>query len=345
MKHESDILKQIKNYFMRRKNATEAYEFEREIEKDAFLYEAVEGFEGMHVPDMQQALDELDMLVDKKAKPSVFEFVNWRIAATVLAVIVGGATLISLGLNYSSSPSVADEDTSENQYEPRTDQMEYTTIPDSIHIINFDISQDSMALAAEEQVEPEAPAYAANDEPKAKEIREDAVQVEKPELKRELIEDLADAEELELETNEENNANLDYEEIIDSDSELSPRRVALETTQSLSAPVTVGNNLSKSASYEESAIGTSDKKISVPTVAPAGYKKYISSNLKKSEEMQPGTVTLSFEFDRNGNPKKINVDKSLCDACDKEAIRLIEAGPAWNAEDRKTRVSYTISIP
>lgn len=339
MKHESDILKQIKNYFMRRKNAAEAYEFEREIEKDPFLYEAVEGFEGMHVPDMQQALDELDMLVDQKAKAGVFENINWKVAATVLAVIVGGATLITLGLNYNSTPAVADEDNSGNQYEPRIEQMEYTTIPDSIHIISFDVSEDTMAIAA---TEVESVQSLAMNDTESKSLKED-----KPELSNKLTEK---SKKPEVAGNAKDSSLENYDEAVVLN-EIVVAEEALENVESKSlsmAPEEL-NRMPISYASEEITAAKSTKESAAaqpaPSVGSAAYKKYIASNLKKSEEMKTGTVTLSFEFDRNGNPKKINVDKSLCDACDQEAIRLIENGPAWNAEDRKTRVTYTISIP
>lgn len=341
MKHESDILKQIKNYFMRRKNAAEAYDFEREIEKDAFLYEAIEGFEGMHVPDMQQALDELDLRIDQKAKPSIFELVNLKVAATVLAVIIGGATLITLAINYESAPTVADEENNGNQYEPRSQQMEYTTIPDSIHIISFDRAEDTMAIAAVEE-EPMEQTVALNDA-KPAEVKDEAPKMDKKEVEKpnkpEAAGNTIDSA-LEQESEE-----LVLNEFIVAEDAMEDKETErfLTTPQELNrAPLSYATeevSATKSQQLSETPIAP------VPTVGAAAYKNYISSNLSKSEEMKTGTVTLSFEFDRNGNPKKIKVDKSLCDACDEEAIRLIESGPAWNAEDRKTRVSYTISIP
>jgi len=34
----------------------------------------------------------------------------------------------------------------------------------------------------------------------------------------------------------------------------------------------------------------------------------------------------------------------LCTACDAEAMRVIENGPKWNVNERKERVSVTISF-
>ncbi len=38
---------------------------------------------------------------------------------------------------------------------------------------------------------------------------------------------------------------------------------------------------------------------------------------------------LSFEINKNGNPKQIKVDQSLCVPCDEEATRLLMQGPKW----------------
>jgi len=42
-----------------------------------------------------------------------------------------------------------------------------------------------------------------------------------------------------------------------------------------------------------------------------------------------GTVKLLFFIDNEGNPYNIRVTKSLCDAADKEAVRLIRSGRNW----------------
>ncbi len=60
--------------------------------------------------------------------------------------------------------------------------------------------------------------------------------------------------------------------------------------------------------------------------------------------MPSGSVVVTFEFDKDGAPKKLEVAKSLCTACDAEAMRVIENGPKWNVNERKERVSVTVSF-
>lgn len=330
---------------MRRKNAAEAYDFEREIERDAFLYEAVEGFENLHVSEIQQALDELEVRVNSKAKPSIFEGINWRVAATVLALVVGGATLLTIGLNQSSEPNMAKGGDDSTSYMPRTEQMEYTVIPDSINIINFDIIADTVetALAAQETEIQEEPALAAVEE-KREETR---LKSELEKDKKQVLKPAATADSYAWEDTAEGNAKLKEA--------VSPEFVIVEEAQQdvqYSSPQTISmDEVSRVPSTYKSTEKLTGKnsdsapKPATPSVGAGAYKTYVSSNLQKTEEMVSGRVTLSFEFDKNGQPKKTTVVKSLCDACDKEAIRLIENGPAWDVEDRKERVTYTITIP
>ncbi|HZI54947.1 MAG TPA: TonB family protein, partial [Chitinophagaceae bacterium] len=57
-----------------------------------------------------------------------------------------------------------------------------------------------------------------------------------------------------------------------------------------------------------------------------------------------GTVELSFEVDKNGVPYNIKVKKSLCETCDKEAIRLIKEGPKWKRKVKKGKATVTVSF-
>jgi hypothetical protein len=80
------------------------------------------------------------------------------------------------------------------------------------------------------------------------------------------------------------------------------------------------------------------------------YDLYLANNLKLPEtfkEKETGThgeVELSFEVDKNGEPFNISVKKSLCESCDKEAIRLIKEGPKWKRKARKGKATVKVSF-
>ncbi len=86
----------------------------------------------------------------------------------------------------------------------------------------------------------------------------------------------------------------------------------------------------------------------VPADGWENYDTYLSNNLVMPEEYRnkPNTtataVEVSFEVDAKGEPVNIRVEKSLCDKCDKEAIRLIKEGPKWKQNARNNRTTVTI---
>ncbi len=78
------------------------------------------------------------------------------------------------------------------------------------------------------------------------------------------------------------------------------------------------------------------------------YDTYIINNLKVPEqyarrEALHGEVELSVEVNDEGEPVKVTVLKSLCESCDREAIRLILNGPKWKKKGRKG--TTTVRVP
>jgi hypothetical protein len=81
----------------------------------------------------------------------------------------------------------------------------------------------------------------------------------------------------------------------------------------------------------------------------SNYDIYLVNNLKVPESFTPkqgsgGEVELSFDVDKNGEPVNITVKKSLCESCDKEAIRLLKEGPKWKRKVKKGKGTVTIAF-
>ena len=81
----------------------------------------------------------------------------------------------------------------------------------------------------------------------------------------------------------------------------------------------------------------------------SNYDTYIANNLNVPDSYQPqrssgGEVELSFEVNTIGEPINIKVEKSLCDICDKEAIRLLKEGPKWRKKSKKNRTTVTVAF-
>ncbi|PZR26685.1 MAG: hypothetical protein DI535_13470 [Citrobacter freundii] len=79
------------------------------------------------------------------------------------------------------------------------------------------------------------------------------------------------------------------------------------------------------------------------------YDDYLANNLKVPDDYQKtqkqgGQVELSFEVNQLGEPVNIRVEKSLCEICDKEAIRLLKEGPKWKRKAKKGKRT-SIMIP
>lgn len=69
------------------------------------------------------------------------------------------------------------------------------------------------------------------------------------------------------------------------------------------------------------------------------YDTYLTNNLKLSETILQkkvhGEVEISFEVESDGALTNMKVDKSLCDDCDKAALKAIKEGPGWRIKKGK----------
>jgi len=71
------------------------------------------------------------------------------------------------------------------------------------------------------------------------------------------------------------------------------------------------------------------------------YNTYLANNLNVPSELQPaqdkGQVKLSFDVNDKGDPVNIKVEKSLCEKCDEEAVRLVKQGPKWKKKNKNAK--------
>jgi hypothetical protein len=79
------------------------------------------------------------------------------------------------------------------------------------------------------------------------------------------------------------------------------------------------------------------------------YDSYLVNNLnvpetfeRKLTQQGGGEVELSFEVNKHGEPINIKIEKSLCDKCDEEAIRLVKEGPKWKRKAKKGRTKVLV---
>ena len=77
----------------------------------------------------------------------------------------------------------------------------------------------------------------------------------------------------------------------------------------------------------------SDQPEAEPRDGLGSYQIYLLNNVRVPVETGNtriyGFVEISFQVDRSGKLSEFRVEKGLCPACDKEAVRLVKEGPPW----------------
>jgi carboxypeptidase-like protein/TonB-like protein len=78
------------------------------------------------------------------------------------------------------------------------------------------------------------------------------------------------------------------------------------------------------------------------------YNRYIANNINVPTDLKSahenGQVQVSFDVNDHGEPVNVKVDKSLCNKCDEEAVRLVKQGPKWRQKNKKTKRAI-LTIP
>lgn len=96
----------------------------------------------------------------------------------------------------------------------------------------------------------------------------------------------------------------------------------------------------------------SDPDLENPDAEPrdgfAAYQFYLLNNVRPPVEAGNrgirGVVELSFLVGNNGRLSDFKIEKSLCNSCDKEAIRLIKDGPPWILYNSDIPIRSRISV-
>lgn len=124
-------------------------------------------------------------------------------------------------------------------------------------------------------------------------------------------------------------------------------QVMLQEDRSLSARILL-DTAKSNAIKRLHAAAKDDEDESEPEDGWGLYDTYVINNLRVPETFKTkptsGQVEVSFEVDKNGDPTNFKITKSLCDACDKEAIRLIKEGPKWKRKAKRGKTTVTVSF-
>lgn len=130
-------------------------------------------------------------------------------------------------------------------------------------------------------------------------------------------------------------------------------QVVLQDDQSISAIVLNQKRLNSNLPTRQNNLVFDEPE---PEAGWYNFDTYLANNIRvpeteylKAKNQAPaivGEVQLSFEISKQGRPINIKVEKSLCPACDKEAIRLLKEGPKWkrNSKGKKHTTSIKVSF-
>lgn len=108
---------------------------------------------------------------------------------------------------------------------------------------------------------------------------------------------------------------------------------------SLSEFVVVGSGKAKKVTV----VGSTLLDAPEPLIGEKAYRSYLKKNrirpLDKNGKRVKGRVVVEFRVGAGGRPEDLTIKKSLDDAADREALRLIQEGPGWKAGAGKASVT------
>jgi len=129
-----------------------------------------------------------------------------------------------------------------------------------------------------------------------------------------------------------------------------PLQMNIQATSLSDVVVVPGKKIRHAArkALDSTYLAVADSADIVPLDGWGPYNTYVALNLALpnvvNDQNIHGAVTLSFEVDARGRPVNITVEKSLCDACDAEAIRLLQQGPSWKSGHKKTQKKFKVNF-
>ncbi len=104
--------------------------------------------------------------------------------------------------------------------------------------------------------------------------------------------------------------------------------------------------VSRDTKQLKEAIAESEIIVSEPVIGKTAYEKYLEEKLIRPVDKcadAKGEVSVRFRINEKGRPYDLQVAKSLCEASDREAIRLISEGCDWTRGD-DAEVTVTVKF-
>lgn len=307
----------LSDYIKGLRKGKEAHRLEKESMKDPFLADAMDGYrqvDGDHARNLKQLHQHIATRASGGKRRGI---VSWSVAAClVLGIGISSYFLFMKGEDV--MPYVA---------------FEEEMLPSTVRLHEEELAKSSNP--ADTSDTPGAPALSAPSASKSKEVSSDVLAQTRhvqptpiaiADMQEPVSEDMDEEATVEVAANAEGSVTVIMYEPVRASSKV-PVAIPADTgknmliamkedSQELSEIVVVGYN-----------------RIPKPLIGKSEYNKYLKNNtIHPSDDTCKdikGTVILSFNVDKNGNPERITVVKGLCKSADKEAVRLVKEGPKW----------------
>jgi len=341
---------------------------EREIQKDLFVSEALDGLTSQRIEEVRADLDKIEGQINRR--------VSGRNRAVWIRIAASVAILLTIGTLYftvftdiiNRTDRMAVETESAEEIREKTDSDKPLPPPEAEDATETEGQVQGEILqeeAVEKKVSEPRTSPAAGMTDKDVEMKSETIGQTEDVLAEELLVDevLLDGEARTEDTVlfMEGEVMADQAEIVvapENEQEILSEEYAMETTavqpgvstsrmarptSGASAPATSSKKLAGSdpGLADISAVILTDSISTNPVGSMDSFRRYIKENLvfpvEESINAQ-ANVILSFTVGLSGRPGDIELIESTGDAFSREAVRLLQEGPDWASSQEKTRL-------
>jgi hypothetical protein len=293
-------------YIQGQRKGKDAHRIEREAMQDAFLAEALEGFEAVDGPHAER-IASIGRRLSSRTRRAYLRTGRLAAAASLLLCLLAGGYFL---LSRPQSGKFVAQSASPSETAPEEEEPAF---PAPSRAVGNAYRQRATAPAAAPE-KPPSPAPAA-DEPAAAAAEDDSLN----EMKMEVA----------------SGGETPY---------LAEEEAAAPAPGALSVPDKVAAEkrmpeVKKMAMADRAAAKSMEKPplpVPEPQTGMKAYREYLAKALIRPSEGAcagvKGTVEIEFRIDAQGNPYDFTVKRSLCPEADREAIRLIGRGSRWTGD-------------
>lgn len=344
-------MKQLIEYIKGVRKGKEAHRIEKEAMRDPFLFDALEGYDGVKGTPIER-IERMKKQISARTQRKQRVVRNWSMAASLLIGLLVGTYFL-----WPEQPNVPQEVAIATTKTPHFEE-EVKVVPPA------DRKEDrkeaiarskEQTLLSEKQSIPEVKQTPQPDRVSASKVM--AIAPSAGSVVRGKIISSPDGEPLigvnvrVKGTNQKTITNIDGEfeltDPIGNDLEIAyigMESITIPPDTSSTMLIAMNQDQTRMDEVVVVAMGTkkSPTKPPKPAMGMKAYKKYLKKNLIRPADGEcsklKGKVEVSFGVDSQGRPVEVEIKKGLCTAADEEAMRLVKEGPAWNKSTSKASI-------